>query len=94
MRTLDAGGLVYGSGANRVAFVAGGILRGRPGSATLGARPPLAVRNRTLLAGVTTLGAESGRATDAPTAAVRTNVTHDRIARDACPRGEDRAFGG
>jgi hypothetical protein len=81
VRVLDAGGLVYGSGANRVAFVAGGIVRGRPGSATLVARPPLAVRNRTLLAGVTTLGAEPGRATDAPTAVVRTNVTHDRIAR-------------
>lgn len=82
VRTLDANGLVYGSGADRVAFVAGGIARGRPGSATLVSRPPLAVRNRTLLAGVTTLGAETGRATDAPTAVVRTNVTHDRVARD------------
>lgn len=82
VRTVDAGGLVYGSGANRVAFVAGGIARGRPGSAALVERPSLAVRNQTLLAGVTALGAEPGRATDAPTALVRTNVTHDRTARD------------
>lgn len=83
VRTLDAGALVYGSGTNRVAFVAGGIVRGRPGSATLVSRPSLAVRNRTLIAGVTTLGADPGRATDAPTAVVRTNVTHDRVVRDS-----------
>jgi hypothetical protein len=82
VRTLDADGLVYGSGGTRVAFVAGGVARGRPGSATLVSRPPLAARNRTFLGGVTTLGADPGRATDAPTAVVRTNVTHDRVTRE------------
>jgi hypothetical protein len=83
VRTFDANGLVYGSGADRVAFVAGGVARGRPGSAALVARPPLAVRNGVLLAGVTVLGAPPGDATDAPTAVVRTDVSHDRVRRDA-----------
>jgi hypothetical protein len=83
VRVVDAGGLVYGSGADRVAFVAGGIARGRPGAATLLSRPSLAVRNETLVGGVTTLGAASGAATDSPTAVVRTNVTHDRIERES-----------
>ena len=82
LRSFEAGGLVYAAGDSRVAFVGGGVARGRPGSATLVDRPPLAVRNGTLLVGVTTLGAPPGRATDAPTAVVRTNVTHERLRRE------------
>jgi hypothetical protein len=83
VRTLDANGLVYGEGSDRVAFVAGGVARGRPGTAALVVRPPVAVRNDTFLVGVTTLGAPPGDATDAPTAVVRTNVTHERVRRDS-----------
>ena len=83
VRVVDAGGLVYGSGTSRVAFVAGGIARGRPGAATLVERPPVAVRDGTLLVGVTALGAPPGRATDAPTAVVRTNVSHERLRRSS-----------
>jgi len=83
VRVVDVGGLVYGSGADRVAFVAGGVVRGRPGAATLVARPPAAVRDGTFLVGVTALGAPPGRATDAPTAVVRTNVSHERLRRSS-----------
>jgi hypothetical protein len=83
VRVVDAGGLVYGSGTSRVGFVAGGIARGRPGAATLVERPPVAVRDGTLLVAVTTLGAPPGSATDAPTAVVRTNVSHERLRRSS-----------
>lgn len=38
--------------------------------------PSLAVRNRTLLGGVTTLGAAAGRATDAPTGRATVTTVH------------------
>lgn len=79
-REVDTGGLVYTSGANRVGFVGGSVLRGRPGNAWALRGPPLTVTadNRTLVVGVVALGErdESVSGRGGVTARLRTNVTH------------------
>ncbi|WP_324663307.1 DUF7289 family protein [Haloarcula sediminis] len=90
-REVDIGGLVYTSGANRVSFVSGAVVRGKPGKAWLVRGPPVTVTrdNDTVLVGAVTLG-ERGVAVGGSggvTARLRTNVTHDRT---ALPRADYR----
>ena len=80
VRSIDIGGLVYSSGSNRVSFVGGAVVRGRPGNAWLVRDPPLTVTrdNSTLVVGAVVLG-ESGASVGGSggvTARLRTNVSH------------------
>jgi len=88
VRERAIGGLVYSSGANRVAFVGGGIVRGTPDNAWLVRSPPVTVTrdNDTLVVGAASVG-ESGAAVGGSggvTTRLRTNVTHEheRLASD------------
>lgn len=79
-RELDIGGLVYTSGTNRVGFVGGAVVRGRPGNAWTLRGPPLTVTrdNSTLVVGAVAVG-EQGASVSGEggvTARIRTNVTH------------------
>jgi len=88
VRRIDIGGLVYSSGANRVAFVGGEIVRGNPDNAWQVRKPPVTVTrdNETLVVGAASVG-ETGASvggTGGVTARLRTNITHDheRLASD------------
>lgn len=90
-REVDIGGLVYTSGANRVGFVGGAVVRGRPGNAWTVRGPPLTVTrdNSTLVVGAVALG-ERGASVSGEggvTARLRTNVTHSHR---TLPRGNYR----
>jgi len=80
--TRSVGGLVFESGDRRIAYLAGAVVRGRPGAAWLAADPPVTAseRNAVLVAGVPRLGAGhvavSGEGGTAVTLA--TNVSHTR----------------
>lgn len=79
-RELDTGGLVYTSGSNRVGFVGGAVVRGRPGNAWTLRGPPLTATrdNSTLVVGAVAVG-EQGASVGGKggvTARLRTNVTH------------------
>jgi len=81
-REIEAGGLVYTSGSNRVGFVAGSVVRGEPGNAGLVRGPPVTITrdNDTLVVGAVAVG-ERGAAVSGSggvTARLRTNVSHDR----------------
>ncbi|MFB6232804.1 MAG: type IV pilin [Haloarculaceae archaeon] len=78
------GGLVFESGDRRVAYVAGAVVRGQPGSAWLAAEPPITASERTavLVAGIPRLQAGSVAVSGgaATAATLETNVSHTRTA--------------
>jgi hypothetical protein len=79
-RRLEIGGLVYTSGASRVGFVGGAVVRGQPDNAWLVREPPVTVTrdNETLIVGAVQVG-ENGTTisgSDGVGLRLRTNVTH------------------
>ena len=72
--------LVYESGDRRVAFLAGGIVRGGPGRAWVEASPPITVDDDVLVVGAPRLGDEVGSTggSGGVTATIETDVSHDR----------------
>lgn len=85
VRTVAVGALVFERGHDRVAYVAGAVVRGRPGRATLRRPPPITASRGSggvLVVGAPRLGA-AGRtvaATEPTTVTLHTNVTHRRSA--------------
>ncbi|WP_224270031.1 DUF7289 family protein [Haloprofundus salinisoli] len=78
-RRVDA--LVYESGDRRVAFLGGGIVRGRPGRAVMYEPPPVAASDDVLLVGVARLNASESTAISgsrASSVVLETNVSHER----------------
>lgn len=79
-RDIDAGGLVYTSGSNRVGFVGGAIVRGQPGSAWVVRPPPVTVSrdNTTLVVGAVRLNESGASVGGSGSVSTRlgTNVTH------------------
>lgn len=79
-RRIDIGGLVYTSGANRVGFVGGAVVRGHPDNAWLVRDPPVTVTrdNETLVVGAVQVGEDgtTRSGTDGVALRLRTNVTH------------------
>lgn len=79
VRAVAVDALVYESGDRRVAFVAGAIVRGQPGTAWIEHNPPVTSGPEVLIVGAPTLngtGAVSGTGGLSPTLA--TNVSHSR----------------
>lgn len=78
------GGLVYESGRYRVAFVAGGVVRGSGANARMVVDPPFAASDSVLLLGVARLNAsETTVAGDESSVVLDTNVTHRRVSLGA-----------
>lgn len=83
VRTLDVDALVWRSGDERVAFVAGAVVSGLPGRAALHAPPPVTASRGdggVLVVGAPRLGAEGTTVSGVggTTIPLRTNVSHDR----------------
>lgn len=81
VRTVDVDALVFTAGNQRVAFVAGAIVRGKPGNAWFHAEPPIVVspNGGVFIVGapkIGSAGAVSG--TGGVAAMMRMNVTHAR----------------
>jgi hypothetical protein len=80
-RGVDA--LVFETGDRRVAYLAGAVVRGDPGSAWLRTEPPVTDSEGTdvLVVGAPTLGAGDAAVSGAggATATLATNVTHERV---------------
>jgi hypothetical protein len=76
------GGLVYETGAHRVAFVAGGISRGVGTGSRFQTPPPVAASDRVLLFGAPRLGPDAPNlsvgGSSATGVTLRTNVSHAR----------------
>lgn len=74
--------LVFESGTRRVAFLAGAVVRGRPGSASLSGGPPITAsrgRGGVLVVGAPRLGGRvAASGSGGVTVDLRTTVTHDR----------------
>ena len=72
--------LVYESGDRRVAFLAGGIVRGGPGRAWVESAPPITADDDVLVVGAPRLGDEVGSVggSGGVTATVETDVSHRR----------------
>lgn len=83
VRTLEADALVWRSGDERVAFVAGAVISGAPGRADLHAPPPVTASRGdggVLVVGAPRLGAEGTTVSGVggTTVPLRTNVSHER----------------
>lgn len=84
VRSVDVDALVFTAENHRVSFVAGAIVRGRPGNAWLYAEPPITASAGDDSGGVLIVGAPrmdptgSVSGTGGVTTTLRTNVTHDR----------------
>lgn len=83
VRTLDVDALVWQSGDERVAFVAGAVVGGTPGRADLHAPPPVTASRGdggVLVVGAPRLGADGTTVSGVggTTVPLRTNVSHDR----------------
>ncbi|MFB6308587.1 MAG: type IV pilin [Haloarculaceae archaeon] len=80
--TADTGALVYHAAEARAAFVAGGVVRGRPGAAwTVRDLPVTATRDTdAIVLGVARLGASDVTVSGSrgSTVTLKTNVSHDR----------------
>jgi len=72
--------LVFESGDRRVAFLMGGVVRGRPGRAWIESKPPITVDDDVLVVGAPRLGDDVGSVggTGGVTATIATDVSHDR----------------
>ncbi|MFC4405339.1 DUF7289 family protein [Haloarchaeobius iranensis] len=78
---LEADALVYETDGHRVAFLAGGVVRGEGSGARLVTEPPVVASpdGEVLVVGVATLGADRRTVSFAgEPVRLRTNVTHDR----------------
>lgn len=77
-REVDA--LVFEAGDRRAAFVAGAVIRGRPGTAAMRSRPPVVDGEGVLVVGSAELNATSTAigGSGRTTATLRTDVRHDR----------------
>lgn len=81
VRSVDADALVFTSGDQRVAFVAGAITRGPPGEAWLHAEPTVTVptNESVLVVGVPTIGSpDAVSGSGGVTATVERNASHER----------------
>jgi hypothetical protein len=83
VRTLDVDALVWRSGDERVAFVAGAVVAGVPGRGDLHAPPPVTASRGdggVLVVGAPRLGADGTTVSGVggTTIPLRTNVSHDR----------------
>lgn len=80
VRSVDAGALIYRNDGNRVAFLAGAVVRGRGDRARFRRAPPVTVDERVVLVGAPALNASPGTvAAGGPTTlTLRTNVSHRR----------------
>lgn len=81
IRSVDIGALVFTSGDQRVAFVAGAITRGPPGEAWLHAEPTVTApaNESVLIVGAPTIGSvDSVSGSGGVTATVERNVSHER----------------
>ncbi|WP_254546217.1 DUF7289 family protein [Halomarina pelagica] len=85
VETVAVGGLVFESGDRRVAFVAGAIVRGRPGRARLQVEPPITASRGdggVLVVGAPRLNASEGVSISGRggvTVALETHVRHRRV---------------
>jgi len=79
---IAVGALVFESGSRRVAFLAGAVVRGRPGSAALSESPPITASQGTggvLVVGAPRLGGRvAASGSGGITVDLRTTVSHDR----------------
>lgn len=79
VRRLQVGGLVFERQERRVAFVAGTLTRGPPGSETLVESPPVTVGPDVLVVGVPRLEGRVAVSGSNAEVTLRTNVSHDRV---------------
>lgn len=82
VQRIDVDGLVWESGDRRVRYLMGVVVRGPAGSAWLSSEPPITVDDDVLIVGAPRFGSDVGSVAGSGgvTAAVRTDVGHDRRA--------------
>lgn len=80
VRSVDGGGFVFTNDNQRVAFVAGALIRGPPGKAWLEAEPMITApaNGSVLVVGAPTIGTPDTVSGNGVTVTVEQNVTHER----------------